>query len=332
MIIASSTVALQSQRLYSLSQQSQVSVRNSSGPTPAAASAVPAASGVATSSSTQAAGDGSSASDPYLTLLELLIEMLTGRPARVFDASRLHANSPQGQPLASTVTALPAPASPAAQVEVHSVRQESEQTTFTAQGTVKTADGREIDFQLGLTMSRQFSERVDIVSRTGDAQLKDPLVINFGGNAAQLQDSRFGFDINADGKAESVPLLAGGSGYLALDLNGNGKIDSGAELLGPTSGSGFADLAQYDQDGNGWIDSNDPVFGKLKAWTPDQDGAGTLTSLASLGVGALYLGNAATPFALRGAGNASLGAVSGSGLYLTEDGRAGSLQEVDLTV
>jgi len=147
-----------------------------------------------------------------------------------------------------------------------------------------------------------------------------------------LQDSRFGFDINADGKAESVPLLAGGSGYLALDLNGNGKIDSGAELFGPASGSGFADLARYDQDGNGWIDSNDPVFGKLKAWTPDQDGAGTLTSLASLGVGALYLGNAATPFALRGAGNASLGAVSGSGLYLTEDGRAGSLQEVDLTV
>jgi hypothetical protein len=46
----------------------------------------------------------------------------------------------------------------------------------------------------------------------------------------------------------------------------------------------------------------------------------------------LYLGQQATPFELKdGAGN-ELGAVRATGLYLTEDGRAGSLQQIDLVV
>ena len=49
------------------------------------------------------------------------------------------------------------------------------------------------------------------------------------------------------------------------------------------------------------------------------------------GIGALGLAHVTTLFSLRGNANEDLGIVKASGLYLTEDGKAGNLQEVDLT-
>lgn len=157
-------------------------------------------------------------------------------------------------------------------------------------------------------------------------------MINFDGNGAQLSSARFAFDIDNDGKSENVPLLAGGSGYLALDSNGDGKINSGAELVGAGSGDGFADLAAHDADGNGWIDESDAVYDRLRVWTPDGHGGAALSSLKEKGVGAISAGHVATPFELRTADNQSLGGVRSSGVYLTEEGHVGSVQQIDLSV
>jgi hypothetical protein len=285
---------------------------------------------------TQAAETPSSASDelggdPVLSLLKTMIEWLTGRPIRVFSAADLNLEA-----TVANQAGQAAPASPGAgfgvEYDYHAVVEESEQTAFAAEGVIRTADGRDISFRLDLTMARHYREETNVSLRAGNAQRKDPLVINFGGTATQLSSQRFSFDLNADGQTEDVPLLAGGSGYLALDINGNGRIDSGAELFGPASGAGFAELAKHDQDGNGWIDENDAVFEKLQVWTPAADGAGDLAGLKQRGVGALYLGHLATPFELRGEANSDLGAVKASGLYLMEDGGGGTLQEIDLTV
>ncbi|MDP1957224.1 MAG: hypothetical protein Q8J75_03475, partial [Rhodocyclaceae bacterium] len=73
-------------------------------------------------------------------------------------------------------------------------------------------------------------------------------------------------------------------------------------------------------------------FERLVVWTPAAEGSGTLKTLAELGIGALALAHVATPFALRGSDNKDLGQVKASGLYLTESGKVGSLQEIDLTV
>ena len=88
----------------------------------------------------------------------------------------------------------------------------------------------------------------------------DPLVVNFDGTAAQLSDAKFSFDLQRDGQNETLPTLGSGSGFLALDLNGDGKINDGGERFGPRSGDEFADLAQYDGDGNPWIDEADPIY------------------------------------------------------------------------
>ena len=38
------------------------------------------------------------------------------------------------------------------------------------------------------------------------------------------------------------------------------------------TGNGFSELAEYDSDGNGWIDENDEVYDQLKVWVKDENG------------------------------------------------------------
>ena len=75
----------------------------------------------------------------------------------------------------------------------------------------------------------------------------------------ELSDQTFYFDLDADGEEEEISMLKG-SGYLALDKNEDGIINDGSELFGTGNGDGFADLARYDEDGNGWIDENDSIL------------------------------------------------------------------------
>jgi hypothetical protein len=209
---------------------------------------------------------------------------------------------------------------------------ESEQTHFAAQGEVTTTDGRTIDFSVDMSMSRTFMERNEIHVRAGDAKLVDPLVVNFGGSAAQLTRTHFEFDLDSDGSDDQVSFVTSGSGLLALDKNGDGAINNGSELFGPNSGNGFSELAQHDSDGNGWIDEADPIFDRLRIWTKDANGQDRLFALGEKGVGALYLGNVSTPFSIKDQSNQLLGQVQGSGVFLKEDGGVGTLQQVDLAV
>jgi hypothetical protein len=288
------------------------------------------------------AADEAGQGDPRLQLLARMIEFFTGRPMRLFDMAEFARGRARAEADAAASTSQvqgaqasgngPARAGFGIEYDYSETYAEHEQLSFQASGTVRTADGREIAFELSFEMERSYVETHSVSVRAGDARLKDPLVFDFGGPAGALSDLRFSFDLDADGQADEVPLLAGGRGFLAFDRNDNGRIDDGSELFGPLSGDGFAELAALDDDGNGWIDESDAAFGQLRVWQPAAEGDGNVQTLAAAGVGALYLGRVATPFDLRGAANDTLGMMRSSGVYLREDGSAGTLSQIDLSV
>ncbi|BBN87250.1 MULTISPECIES: FG-GAP repeat domain-containing protein [Azospira] len=274
--------------------------------------------------------------DPKLALLKTLIEYFTGRKIELLSQTDLSAETgtlAAGQAAGGVpADAAPAKAGYGVEYDHHESYTEMEQTTFSAQGVVRTSDGKEISFDLNLAMSRLYHEESSVSLRAGDAVKKDPLVLNFAGTAAQLTDQRFAFDIDSDGKDDMINFTSGGSGFLVFDKDGNGSATDGGELFGTRSGDGFAELAAYDADRNGWIDENDPIFEQLRIWIKDGAGRDQLLSLADKGVGAIGLQHLATPFEVKTAQNRLQASVLASGVFLQQNGGVGSIQQLDLTV
>ena len=208
---------------------------------------------------------------------------------------------------------------------------EEETTAFVSEGKVKTEDGREISFDISFEMSRRFEQKYEMYTESAYT-LCDPLVFNFTGNTAELKDQHFLFDLNGDGSEEEIASLGLGSGFLALDKNGDGKINDGKELFGTKSGNGFRDLEEYDADGNGWIDEADEVFSKLKIWTKNENGEDELISLKEAGIGAICLDNVSSNFSEKNEINSLLVMIRRTGIFLYENGNAGTLQHVDFAI
>lgn len=209
---------------------------------------------------------------------------------------------------------------------------ETENTAFQATGVAKTADGRELSFNVTLEMSRAFVAQYSEIS-TQNYITTDPLVINLNTATASVSDQKFLFDLDSDGTQDEISFTGSGSGFLALDKNGDGLVNNGSELFGTKSGNGFADLAVYDSDGNSWIDEADAIFSKLKVWTKDVKGNSILMSLKDADVGAIYLSSAATEFSLNNTvTNQTNGVIRSTGIYLKESGGTGTVQHVDLTL
>lgn len=207
---------------------------------------------------------------------------------------------------------------------------ESEIVSYEAQGVINTADGKTISVDINMYMSREtatyFSSFVEAKKPI------DPLVINYGGLAESLTGEKFDFDLTMDGILDKVPVLGEGFGFLALDKNGDGKINDGSELFGPGSGNGFEELRAYDLDGNNWIDEADDVFSKLRIWSIDKYGNEQLFTLKELGIGAIYLGDISTEFSFKDDSSQTMGVMRSTSFFLGENGSAGTVSHIDMVV
>jgi hypothetical protein len=259
--------------------------------------------------------------DLKLQVLLALLERLTGYRIDFLDAEDLQ---PEVEPIQ-----LPDPRQGGGSVYTRTEEYvESEETRFQARAIIQTAGGeqREVQVSLDLRHVERWSQHLEI--RTGVAP-KDPLVLTFNGEAAQLDGESFDFDLDLDGVMEAMPELRQGAAWLVHDRDGDGQVKDGSELFGPKSGDGFAELQAGDDDGNGWIDEGDRIWAHLGLWERKGDGSRQLVGLAARGVGAISVMRAATPFTLR-AGGEERGKLHSSGLWVGEEGGAGLVQRLDI--
>ncbi len=337
MRIVASQVEAQSQHLFKRSER-QLQMRAEGGPAatrpavsappptpgpavpttslPALAVALPTAGAIAApadSSEGIAPGDQLSLG---VSLLKALVEAMTGR--RIETASfhgsasattSFNVATTTGGSGATTVTAL--------------AISEYEYLDIGFSAQLQTDDGSRLSIDLRFTMERSF-QFVGISARSSAPT--DPLLLNFDGLGARLDGTTFQFDLNGDGAVSTLAALAPGSAWLALDRNGNGRIDDGTELFGPNSGDGFAELAQYDDDGNGFIDSGDAIFAQLRLFRP----GGALETLAQRGVGAIFLGAIDSPFRFTDGADVTLAQLRATSFYVSQNG-AGLVQQLDLS-
>lgn len=274
-------------------------------------------------------------------ILQKLYESITGHSMKLSDPLEL---STDASVQTLDVNSRPTPPEPVASgrlVNSNNVRanyqrheryQEQEKLEFKAVGVIHTSDGHSIAFDSNLTMSRDYVEESHLNVDIGAPKKVDPLVINFDGKGVQLDQTRFNFDLDADGDEEQLASLRPGSGFLVLDRNGDGAVNDGSELFGPSTGQGFSELAQFDEDNNHFIDEADNVYHKLRIWTTNEDGSKQLLALGDKQIGAIFLGHVTSPFQLKDSSNQSLGEVAATGIYVREDGQTGVVQEINLTV
>ena len=209
------------------------------------------------------------------------------------------------------------------EVTFYEQRVEHESLDVGMSGFIATAT-QEIAIDIELSFSSTFVQQHQIER----SQFYDPLVINFDDTLPNLDSTCFSFDIDCDGESEQLSLLQHGNGFLAVDENGNGKIDDGSELFGAKNGNGFADLSRYDSDNNSWIDENDPILKDLRIWI-NNESENRLVTLGELGIGALYLGYTKNPFDIKSDTNETLGRIRSNGLYLNENGSSGLMTQID---
>lgn len=210
---------------------------------------------------------------------------------------------------------------------------EKERTAYETKGTVVTADGKSIEFNLHFAMSRSFEEYYNENYETSVVSFCDPLVINLDSTMPEVSDQKFLFDLDTDGVMETISMLSNKSGYLAIDKNEDGNINDGSELFGTQSGDGFKDLAEYDKDGNGWIDEDDEIWDKLMIWCMDDSGKTELYHISEKGIGAICLKNVSSDFSLNSLKtNQTNAAVRNTGIFLYENGNVGTVQHMDLAI
>ncbi len=132
-----------------------------------------------------------------------------------------------------------------------------------------------------------------------------PLVLDLAGDGIEPTAPAAGvrFDLLGFGELQTA-WIQGDDALLALDRDGNGRIDSGAELFGEATDGGphrdgFAALAALDDNGDGKLDTRDPAFSRLLLWQ-DANGDGQsqrdeLRALGQAGVRSLGLSCSAGP-------------------------------------
>ncbi|MBB2688977.1 UNVERIFIED_ORG: Ca2+-binding RTX toxin-like protein [Rhizobium esperanzae] len=130
-----------------------------------------------------------------------------------------------------------------------------------------------------------------------DSDDDEPVVLDLDGNGIKLTQQTSSityFDMAGDGKQHLTAWAAAGDGVLAIDANGDGKIDQKSEIdftawdtTATTDMQALRDV--FDTNHNGKLDAGDSRFADFKVVVTQADGTQQLKSLADLGITSIDL-------------------------------------------
>ncbi|WP_297324080.1 calcium-binding protein [Nitrosomonas sp.] len=167
----------------------------------------------------------------------------------------------------------------------------------------------------------------------------DPLVLDLDNDGIEtigINNPVILFDHDSDGIKTGTGWVKSDDGFLVLDRNNNGTIDSGRELFGvdtiksdgSRASNGFDALSDLDSNADRLFDQNDSEFAHVRVWRDlNQNGVSTsneLFSLPQLGIISIKL-NATNQNVNLGNGNVQTAAAA----HLTVDG-TGQTGNLDL--
>lgn len=156
--------------------------------------------------------------------------------------------------------------------------------------TISAQEGKAYPYALSFPETRTiatYQHTVDLIS---------PVVLDFtpedSVKTLAVNESSVYFDLDGNGTKEQTGWISGSqAGFLALDLNQDGVINSGKELFGnhsfSKSGSSFANgykaLSHYDDNQDAKITSQDKIFNSLVVWfDQNQDGVSQRNEIKTL--------------------------------------------------
>lgn len=168
---------------------------------------------------------------------------------------------------------------------------------------------------------------------------RDPIILDLDGDGLETVGlaGNVYFDHDGDGVLTQTGWAGANDALLVWDRNGNGAIDTGAELFGDftpmpngtLAPNGFAALAALDSNGDGVIDASDPAFHELKLWRDTsqdgQTGAGELITLADAGIVSLNLAHT-----LKNQNLANGNQLTREGSFTRTDGTTSAMGEFNL--
>ena len=159
----------------------------------------------------------------------------------------------------------------------------------------------------------------------------DPILLDLDGDGTLFSSDRVEFDFDGDGVRETIGWGEGGDGMLVVDVDGDGLISTGAEIVSPEmvpdAATSLAALASFDSNLDGIIDGGDARFDALLIWRDgNEDGmtdSSELHTLADLGIASIDLG--ASSSTIR---DPSGNIVTASGEFTAVDGSVGTYSQV----
>ena len=246
-----------------------------------------------------------------------------------------------GAALALPVTLTAAPGKFIDWIDTYGLNAGSGKIDITAVGVLSSNHDNTIPFTLQLTdadgdPTSTVAFSVHVADTLVPLVPAPPIALDLNGDGVHFLAASAGvaFDYTGNGSLVGTAWIDPNDGLLAIDLNANGKVDNGSEIVfgnaAQTDLQGLA--AQYDSNGDGKLSAADTAFAQFGVWQDANSNGvsdpGEFKSLGDMGITSISLIGDGVAYTAAGGDVV----VAGSSTFTKSDGSTGIVADVSFAV